>query len=113
MGYPVRYRKASRKYDGGGFQNPMEVPAPRRFKPANDNWPKPDNDNEPGGETHRPVLPEVPIPMLPPEDMVKRFLPLPVRRAVDTFEFAMDMWPNRTILPSIEIRGWNLGCGPV
>lgn len=113
MGYPTRYRKASRKYDGGGFQNPLEIPAPRRFKPANDNWPKPDNDNEPGGERHNPVLPEVPLPMLPPEDMVKRFLPPQVRTVVNTIEFAYDMYPNRQIMPSIEIRGWNLGCGPV
>ena len=48
-GYPVRYRSGARKYGGGGFQNPLTVPPGRGpGRPANDNWPKPANDNDPG-----------------------------------------------------------------
>ena len=57
MRYPVAYRSGARKYQAGGFQEPATVPdpgAPRNPmkppytappKPANDPYPRPDNDN--------------------------------------------------------------------
>ena len=98
MGYPVSYRKPARKYQGGGFQNPLTVPpGGKPTKAANDNWPLPDNDNDPGAGRSPPIkLPvELPFPGLPdPLDLTKRFMPPPVRKAMDLVEFAGALYPN-------------------
>ena len=87
MGYPTAYRSGARKYGNGGFQNPLTVPPGKKPpRTANDNWPKPANDNDPGAGAIK--LPEFPaFPGLPAEDLAMRYavklIPPPLRTAIN------------------------------
>ena len=123
MGYPVRYRRAARKYSDGGFQNPVEVPPGRKpGKPANDNWPGggPANDNDPGaGGYKNPILrpPEVEFPGYAAAAAgagLRKLIPPQYRVVWDLGEAVWNNWPDVTQKPEVP---WPNGtfthaCGP-
>ena len=114
MGYPVRYRSAARKYQGGGFQEPVKVPGrggsgQTRYskppKPDNDNWPLPYNDNIPGGGRPKPPkLPELPPIDIPgvAEQFGTIFLPPQVRQAINIANDAAQFY--EWFLPVRQVR---------
>lgn len=129
MGYPVRYRSAARKYQSGGFQEPVKVPGrggsgQTRYskppKPDNDNWPLPDNDNIPGGGRPKPPkLPELPPIDIPgvAEQFGTIFLPPQVRQAINIANDAAQFYEwfrNPQAYPEVDTGGWwTHVCGPV
>lgn len=124
MGYPVSYRNGARKYQAGGFQNPVKVPpGTRPPRPANDNWRPPANDNDPGAGAGGSVrLPKSP-PYIPPIDIpaeierqIEIRLPPPMRTAVQVAKTAYqlyDWYRNPVQFPEIDLGDtWQLQCGP-
>lgn len=122
MGYPVRYRSGARKYGGGGFQNPLTVPPGRGpGRPANDNWPKPANDNDPGAPHVTPPK-NPPFPGAPSvEDFAiqvgESILPPQIRKAYEVGKAAYqayEWFKNPAGYPEVDLGGdWELVCGPV
>ena len=124
MGYPVSYRNGARKYQAGGFQNPVKVPpGTKPPRPANDNWRPPANDNDPGaGGSGSVRLPNSP-PYIPPIDIpaeierqIEIRLPPPMRTAVQVAKTAYqlyDWYRNPAMYPEIDLGDtWQLVCGP-
>ena len=122
MGYPVSYRSGARKYGGGGFQNPLTVPPGRGpGRPANDNWPKPANDNDPGAPHVTPPK-NPPFPGAPSvEDFAiqvgESILPPQVRKAYEVGKAAYqayEWFKNPAAYPEVDLGGeWGPVCGPV
>lgn len=122
MGYPVSYRSGARKYAGGGFQNPTVVPPGRRpGRPANDNWPTPANDNDPGAGVRPPKVevPSNPFPGLALDfgyGAMRAALPPPVRLAWDAYDLVNDaygVYRNRALAGQVDLGGWwSVVCGP-
>lgn len=122
MGYPVSYRSGARKYGGGGFQNPLTVPPGRGpGRPANDNWPKPANDNDPGAPRVTPPK-NPPFPGAPAvEDFAiqlgENILPPQIRKAYEAGKAAYQVYEwfkNPVAYPEVDLGGdWRLVCGPV
>ena len=121
MGYPVRYRSGARKYGGGGFQNPLTVPPGRGpGRPANDNWPKPANDNDPGAPHVTPPK-NPPFPGAPSvEDFAiqvgESILPPQIRKAYEVGKAAYQVYEwykNPVAYPEVDLGGeWVPVCGP-
>ena len=133
MRYPVAYRSGARKYQAGGFQEPATVPAPGSPrnpmkqpytappKPANDPYPRPDNDNVPGrGRWEHPPFPKLPSwPGFPPalaDAAFSSLLPPGARRAWEFGKLVLNFsgeFPDYRQLGQIEMPpGWVKGCGP-
>lgn len=121
MGYPSAYRNGARKYSSGGFQNPVEVPPGRRpGKPANDNWPTPANDNDPGAGGGGIRLPKGAawpgFAADAAEEALTRILP-PQAKAAWQLGKAL-IWfngefANRNLAGELQVpAGWKQGCGP-
>lgn len=133
MRYPVAYRSGARKYQSGGFQEPVTVPAPGAPrnpmkppytappKPANDPYPRPDNDNVPGrGRWEHPPFPKLPswpgyAPALA-DAAFSRLLPPGARRAWEFGRLVLNFdgeFPDYRQLGEIDMPpGWVKGCGP-
>lgn len=139
MGYPIAYRRAARKYGGGGFQRPAPSREVRPPRPDNDNNPpvnkpgppRPDNDNDPnwtfpdqwvdkqGGRWDHPRFPKLPewpgyLPALADAGM-DRILPPYARVAWDIVKFGAN-WNYQDYSGTPEVKvppNWVVGCGPV
>lgn len=120
MGYPVAYRSGARKYQSGGFQNPLTVPPGRYGKPANDNWPRPDNDNVPGAG--RPPLVKPPKDSTNPwpgfgadvaDEALRRLIPPQYRIILDAAELGYSlMSADKTKMPTVRLEnGLKKQCG--
>lgn len=115
MGYPVSYRNGARKYQAGGFQNPVKVPpGTKPPRPANDNWRPPANDNEPGGGRPRVSLPKAPpYPGLP--DIPPQLIPPQYRLPYEVVKYPWNYYSNQRTYPDTTDISTQLihTCGPV
>lgn len=119
MGYPIAYRSGARKYQSGGFQNPLTVPPGRGpGKPANDNWPKPANDNEPGAGAPKSFVPKIENPWPgfaadAAEEALRRLIPPQYRILFDAAELGYSIWSaDRQQMPTVRLEnGLTKQCG--